>query len=150
MHVTGICQCPFDVSHISLRKTVASSIVRGERHRRNPPGICKCLECLTCVLRTIVRQNLVRPTEHRTALAQFISQTTAGDGYCHFVDQRVLAISVPSLIASNVGRGFGTGVLRCVATVWRADSEVTMVHSCSRLVALDNFRMICTCSLYQS
>ena len=61
---------------------------------RNPPGLCECLECLTCVLRTIVRQNVVRPSEHRTVLAQFVSHSTAGDGYCHLVDQWVLAISV--------------------------------------------------------
>ena len=149
MHVTGIFQCPFDVSHIPLCKTVASCVVRGARHMRTPPGLCECLECLTCVLLTIVRQNLVRPTEHRTVLVQFISHTTAGDRYCNFVDQRVLAIICPPL-ASNVGRGFGTSLLRCVATVWRADSVVTMIHACSCLVALDNFRMICTCSLCQS
>ena len=61
---------------------------------RNPTGLCECLERLTCVLRTIVRQNLVRPSEHRTVLAQFVSHSSAGDRYCHFVDQRVLAISV--------------------------------------------------------
>ena len=43
---------------------------------RNPPGLCECLKKrLSCVLRTIVRQKLVRPSEHRTVLAQFIIHT---------------------------------------------------------------------------
>ena len=87
---------PFDISHIPLRKTVATCVVRGSRRLRNPPGLCECLECLSCVLRAIVRQHLVRPSEHRTVLAQFISHITAGDRYRHFVDERVLAISVHS------------------------------------------------------